>query len=141
MFLNLLKAEKERRRGASGASCVSTEAVKDIEGVDSMGEPPKFAESPDVQRKRWLSAASSLDLRPRVPVDLDLHAVGSISTVYYVPSVLNESEEGEICARIAASGLSDKWISLRGRQLQNWGGIPPDSCDSLPSWLQQVLSY
>jgi hypothetical protein len=139
MFLHLLKAEKERRRGASAASCASVEASPTESERGVVAGPPTLEESPDVRRQRWLAPGSLVGLQDRKPCDLDVHVVGSIPNVYYVPNVLKESEESEICGCIAGGHLTDKWISLRGRQLQNWGGVPPNTFDSIPYWLQKVV--
>lgn len=70
---------------------------------------------------------------------------GPIPKVYYVPDWISDAEERAILDRIYSvpdNGDSDKhkWVTLRGRRLQMWGGEvrAPFQAEPLPRWLAQI---
>lgn len=132
--VKLLRAERQRRREAASVSPKSD--TKDKGDVDSA---PKLAEeSPLAKHVRWLSSGPFLPFTSATPLDLSKYRVGSIDSVYYVPDFISAEYGSALVQSSSSSLLLDKWVSLRGRQLQNWGGIPPQSYDAIPRWLQQV---
>nr|AAW27592.1 unknown [Schistosoma japonicum] len=70
---------------------------------------------------------------------LDSYQIKSLPPcVYYIPDFINEEEELELLKNIYTSPLP-KWVSLRGRRLQNWGGLPHVKgmlAEEIPHWLQ-----
>lgn len=58
--------------------------------------------------------------------------------LFYIPDFITEEEEQTLLRKIYESPLP-KWVTLRGRRLQNWGGLPhPKGMvpDDIPKWLR-----
>ena len=99
-----------------------------------------------------IAAGSSRDLSTAAPlpavvpsialslphINLEEHRVGDIPTVYYVPEVLTGEQEATILASVASTANDQHWVQLRGRRLQNWGGMPPSVHHPLPQWIREV---
>jgi alkylated DNA repair protein alkB family protein 6 len=60
-------------------------------------------------------------------------------SVSYLPDFINSSQEGALMQCIYKEAYSLRWVQLRGRRLQNWGGLPSASGmrepEALPYWL------
>uniref|UniRef100_A0A5K4FAC0 Fe2OG dioxygenase domain-containing protein n=2 Tax=Schistosoma mansoni TaxID=6183 RepID=A0A5K4FAC0_SCHMA len=73
---------------------------------------------------------------------LDSYCVKTLPpNVLYLPDFINEEEEQELLKHIYSAPLP-KWVSLRGRRLQNWGGIPHVKgmlAEKVPQWLQKYM--
>eukprot|EP01083_Nonionella_stella_P043137 116425_1 len=66
----------------------------------------------------------------------DKFIVGSIPTVYYVPEWISEDEESKMIDIIYDSPDS-KWVELKRRRLQSWGGTPKSEGmipEKVPIW-------
>ncbi|THD19815.1 Calcium dependent cysteine protease [Fasciola hepatica] len=62
-------------------------------------------------------------------------------TFYYVPDFITPKEEEFLWEHIYASPLP-KWVVLKARRLQNWGGVPhPKGMlkETIPNWLQSFM--
>ncbi|KAG9303553.1 hypothetical protein G9A89_018449 [Geosiphon pyriformis] len=58
-------------------------------------------------------------------------------SAYYIPDFIDENEEQVLWDRVY-SAPKPKWVTLKHRRLQIWGGLPTKSgmlAESLPSWL------
>lgn len=80
----------------------------------------------------------------RPVLDLERFRKGPIPKVYYVPDWISDAEERAILDRIYSvldtDADSNKWVTLRGRRLQMWGGEVrvPFRAEPLPRWLVQI---
>ncbi|CAN4123848.1 unnamed protein product [Withania somnifera] len=66
--------------------------------------------------------------------------VGSVPTVFYIPDFITESEHDQLLNTIYDTPIS-KWISLKNRRLQNWGGVVHEKgliAQDLPPWLTRI---
>nr|CAH8842696.1 unnamed protein product [Trichobilharzia regenti] len=74
---------------------------------------------------------------------LEDYRVASLpSKFFYIPNFINEEEEKDLLKHIYASPLP-KWVALRDRRLQNWGGIPHVKgmlVEKIPQWLQVYVN-
>ncbi|CAH8482252.1 unnamed protein product [Schistosoma turkestanicum] len=74
---------------------------------------------------------------------LDSYCVKTLPPkVLYLPDFINEKEEQELLEHIYAAPLP-KWVSLRRRRLQNWGGIPDVKgmlTENIPQWLLKYMN-
>ncbi|TGZ64718.1 hypothetical protein CRM22_006236 [Opisthorchis felineus] len=74
--------------------------------------------------------------------DLSQYTVANFpSRLYYIPDFLSETEEQDLCDFIYASPIP-KWVTLSGRRLQNWGGIPHPKgmlSEPIPPWLTKFV--
>ena len=137
--LKLLRAERQRLREAraypqpdsGSASLLSSDVSKKSSG--------EVKETPEMAAHRRLSAVAPIQLARPPHLDLASYRVGTIPSVYYVPDFISEGDAVKVLSCIENAGLNDKWVRLRGRQLQNWGGVPPDTYEPLPQWLQEVI--
>ena len=59
------------------------------------------------------------------PLPLSTYSLGHVpvSGIYYYPNFINATEESYLMNFISSSP-NTSWTQLRGRRLQNWGGIP-----------------
>lgn len=59
-------------------------------------------------------------------------------TAYYIPNFISESEEEYLLEKVN-DAPKPKWVQLKNRRLQNWGGIPNGTkgmlAEPIPSWL------
>eukprot|EP01091_Cochliopodium_minus_P019565 TRINITY_DN825_c0_g1_i1.p1 TRINITY_DN825_c0_g1~~TRINITY_DN825_c0_g1_i1.p1 ORF type:complete len:237 (+),score=70.94 TRINITY_DN825_c0_g1_i1:270-980(+) len=72
--------------------------------------------------------------------DLEYYKIGNIPSVYYIPNFLSESEENEVVNNIYKAPQI-KWVKLRNRRLQEWGGTPTEKGMiqvDLPEFLNKV---
>ncbi|OON15554.1 oxidoreductase, 2OG-Fe(II) oxygenase family protein, partial [Opisthorchis viverrini] len=74
--------------------------------------------------------------------DLSQYTVANFpSRLYYIPDFLSATEERDLCDFIYASPIP-KWVTLSGRRLQNWGGIPHPKgmlSEPIPPWLTKFV--
>jgi len=78
-------------------------------------------------------------------LDLEQHRVaGAARSMYFVPGFLSAEEEASLLSAVD-SAPQPKWTTLRGRRLQQWGGVPggrdgtePMLEEGLPPWLQTL---
>jgi hypothetical protein len=71
----------------------------------------------------------SLDLLPQeVPLSLpcfdSCQPLGSVPVIKYVPNVLSEAAADALLFIIDAAAHAERWVQLKARRLQNWGGRP-----------------
>jgi len=69
------------------------------------------------------------------------YMVGNLDTIYYVPDFLSANEEQSMLEQVNYHYNEEVWTELRGRRLQNWGGIPHPSGMlpvALPSYLNTI---
>ncbi|RIB09621.1 hypothetical protein C2G38_1981039 [Gigaspora rosea] len=69
--------------------------------------------------------------------DLDKFRVTDVDSAYYIKDFITKKEEQELLNKIY-SAPKPKWVVLKNRRLQNWGGVPTERgmlSESLPSWL------
>lgn len=62
----------------------------------------------------------------------------SPKSIYYVPNFISANEEVQILRNIY-NAPKPKWVQLKNRRLQNWGGIPQPKGmipEDIPDWLQ-----
>jgi alkylated DNA repair protein alkB family protein 6 len=67
--------------------------------------------------------------------------VGTISSIYYVPDFITETEETLLLQHIFHKSNNSKWVKLKTRRLQNWGGTPELSGmvpEALPPWFDDL---
>lgn len=74
--------------------------------------------------------------------------LGSISSIFYAPDFVSDSDLREILFRLYASEAhaddgrttSPPWVTLRSRRLQCWGGTPGDDFrpEPLPQWMETL---
>ncbi|XP_061103572.1 alpha-ketoglutarate-dependent dioxygenase alkB homolog 6 [Conger conger] len=60
-------------------------------------------------------------------------------SVYYFPDYITEAEEAYLLQQVYKAPKT-KWTQLKGRRLQNWGGLPHPKgmlAEKLPEWLQK----
>ena len=126
-FRALLKAERARARGAPAAPARSDGAV---------------AARPIAPLESSRGAHDDYCLgRPRRALSLEAHRVEHApACVWHVPSWVTEEEEVALirCADAAPPG---RWTQLRGRRLQNLGGLPRPAGmapEPLPPWVASV---
>eukprot|EP00899_Mesostigma_viride_P025872 jgi/Mesvir1/646/Mv17258-RA.1 len=76
------------------------------------------------------------------PETLERYKVGhSLPTIYYVPNYISGNEEAELLQQVYAQPR--KWTEVRGRRLQNWGGIVHEKGmlpQPLPKWMLPLLA-
>ena len=72
--------------------------------------------------------------------DLEKYRVGKCpESVYYIPNFINEDQEKNLLQQVNDSP-KPKWVQLKNRRLQNWGGLPhlrgmvPEI---IPNWLDK----
>ncbi|KAG5452618.1 Alpha-ketoglutarate-dependent dioxygenase alkB 6 [Clonorchis sinensis] len=74
--------------------------------------------------------------------DLSQYTVANFpSRLYCIPNFLSATEERDLCDLIYASPIP-KWVTLSGRRLQNWGGIPHPKgmlSEPIPPWLTKFV--
>ena len=65
------------------------------------------------------------------------------ATLAYIPEFLSKEEERNVVNCIHGETYVDKWVHLKHRRLQNWGGSPqPEGLteqETLPPWLDSVV--
>ncbi|CAG8498301.1 1401_t:CDS:2 [Acaulospora morrowiae] len=72
---------------------------------------------------------------------LNEYRVKSINSAYYIKEFIDAQEEQNILDKIY-SAPKPKWVTLKNRRLQNWGGIPTERgmlSEPLPSWLTNTI--
>ncbi|CAH8514780.1 unnamed protein product [Heterobilharzia americana] len=73
---------------------------------------------------------------------LESYCVKSLpQNIFYMPDFISEEEETDLLKNIYASPLP-KWVTLRDRRLQNWGGLPHPKgmlSEKIPQWLQKYI--
>lgn len=77
----------------------------------------------------------------RSKIDIEKFAKGTIPGVYYIPNWITQDEEEAILERVyAVPNENDKWVQLKHRRLQMWGGEvkTPFNPEPLPQWLMQI---
>jgi hypothetical protein len=61
----------------------------------------------------------------------------------YISEFITREEESQLTECIHSSSYTDKWVHLKHRRLQNWGGHPTASGlqekEQLPQWLESVI--
>jgi alkylated DNA repair protein alkB family protein 6 len=132
-FAALMKAERARARG----------------GVAPAADTPPVAPTAEQQRKPTAAAAASSaalsfrlagSARPTIGPESLVRAAPE--SVWHVPNWVSEEEEEELL-RCADLSPEDRWTVLRGRRLQNLGGLPrplPEGMapEALPGWVSSV---
>ena len=77
----------------------------------------------------------------RSKIDIEKFAKGTIPGVYCIPNWITQDEEEAILERVyAVPNENDKWVQLKHRRLQMWGGEVknPFNPEPLPQWLMQI---
>ncbi|KAL1919799.1 uncharacterized protein VTP21DRAFT_1730 [Calcarisporiella thermophila] len=60
--------------------------------------------------------------------------------LYYIPDIITPQEEEYILSKVYTAPRP-KWVVLKNRRLQNWGGVPSDKGmfqQPLPTWLTSI---
>ncbi|XP_074559818.1 alkylated DNA repair protein ALKBH6 homolog [Curcuma longa] len=73
-------------------------------------------------------------------LDIDVHIIGSLPTIIYIPDFIHQSEQSQLLDDIYEAPAS-RWKSLKNRRLQNWGGVVHEKGllpQPLPSWLTKI---
>lgn len=69
--------------------------------------------------------------------------VGTIPTVRYVPDAIDTSAADGLIRCIYSAQCTSKWVGLKARRLQQWGGTPTPNglvdLEPLPAWLEAVI--
>ena len=63
-------------------------------------------------------------------------------TVYYIPDFITKDEENYLLHKVE-SAPKPKWVCLKNRRLQNWGGVPQPKGmvpEPIPDWLNSYCS-
>ncbi|KAF9897037.1 hypothetical protein BX616_006306, partial [Lobosporangium transversale] len=66
---------------------------------------------------------------------------GAPESVYYLPDFITPEEEQILLDKVL-SAPKPKWVYLKSRRLQNWGGIVNEKgmiAETLPSWLSDIF--
>ncbi|CAI5720833.1 unnamed protein product [Peronospora destructor] len=125
-FCQLLREERQRaREAAQPKSPIIVETEK----------PTK-----DEVSSLWQDASLEVWTK-RLKIDIEKFVKGSIPSVYYIPDWITKDEEDAILERVyAVSNKNDKWVNLKHRRLQMWGGEvkTPFNPEPLPQWLMQI---
>ena len=118
-FVKLLREERERLRGGGTVIEKKKEDVVEVSKErcldDEVGEKKLSTGFLDAKRTRELVKESKEDLM-------------------YVKEMLTSDEEAELMMHID----SGKWIRLKRRRLQQYGGTPGKTKEKLPHFLQHV---
>jgi hypothetical protein len=77
-------------------------------------------------------------LHSPTPLSLESFRVGAVPDVYYIPDVVGEAEEAALTACSDSMAYAARWVQLRSRRLQNWGGTPPQTFETMPQWIREV---
>ena len=132
----LLEERRKQREGRAEATQATPQAVN-IAPQQPIPDPHAFA-----------FPAYSIAARP--VINLADFSVGSIDCVAYCPSFVTRSEARAIVDMVYAVPRSNsRWVQLRGRALQCWGGTPPEprrtelapkpfEAEPLPEWLARL---
>lgn len=73
------------------------------------------------------------------PPDLSVYKVGPIPSLYYVNDVLDGGGATALLAAVDSYGAAGRWVSLRNRRLQRWGGVVLSDGLHSPEVLPQLL--
>lgn len=114
-FFKLLSEERERLRGGGGS--VKKEKKRVEEEVVEVVEREDLAETfLDVKRTQGLVKG------------------GNENDLMYVKEILTTDEENELMMHIDTR----KWIQLKRRRLQQYGGTPGETTEKLPQFLMHI---
>ena len=127
-FMALLREEKRKVQEESMPTAANSSRPSSKELAPSVGgEPPLIF--------------PTFAFDPRPLIDLGAASVGAIEHVSYFSDFVTREESKAICEAVFAVPQGHRrWVTLKGRKLQCWGGVPPgrDAAfepESLPDWL------
>jgi alkylated DNA repair protein alkB family protein 6 len=132
-FQNLLREERAKARAAAGGAAP-------LSGLAPAEAPARLATTatePPPCSFRLCASSSRARLGSSSVVD------GAPPTVWHVRDWVSIAEEVAMLQAVADSPL-DAWTPLRGRRLQNFGGVPrpaPEGMvpEPMPGWVDSVL--
>eukprot|EP01060_Flectonema_neradi_P021215 TRINITY_DN2874_c0_g2_i1.p1 TRINITY_DN2874_c0_g2~~TRINITY_DN2874_c0_g2_i1.p1 ORF type:complete len:283 (+),score=50.43 TRINITY_DN2874_c0_g2_i1:66-851(+) len=87
-----------------------------------------------------------IDVKINLPIDWVIRnkiARSKLDSIWLIQNAMSEEGERNLSTAIQSEGLKDKWISLHGRKLQEWGGTTDEKSgdikvSNLPEWLVPV---
>ncbi|KAG7378794.1 Alpha-ketoglutarate-dependent dioxygenase alkB 6 [Phytophthora pseudosyringae] len=129
-FRQLLRDERRRAREA-------TQSKANAELLSAS----KATEKEDERLWQWQRAALKVWAESRSKIDMEEFRRGPIPGVYYIPNWITQDEEAAILERVyAVPDENDRWVKLKRRRLQMWGGEvkAPFDPKPLPEWLEQI---
>jgi alkylated DNA repair protein alkB homolog 6 len=116
-YLKLLQDERRRLLNSKQKSLEIIEekshSIKEISGITTTSFSTPTCTS-DLEILNML--IDSVDF------DLENYKIDSIPSLYYIQSIIDEETENVLIDRIQSIGT---WVKLSGRQLQQWGSLPP----------------
>ncbi len=126
-----LLAERE-----AAAATSSSPASSATPGSTAGGAPGASGASPPFDAAA-ASAALALSLTAERFAACRLTA--TIPTVFYVPDAASREVEAALLACVDAACHRSRWVALKARRLQQWGGVPTarglQEAEALPPWL------
>ena len=135
------KRELARVRAGKGPTPVKRQEQKEEQAVrassrDTFPRLPKGVTHPDLA----FSWTAELEESPAL---LDAAVLPACpATVKYLPDVISRATHDALVACVIDAAYKPKWVQLRGRRLQNWGGKPApgglQEAEELPGWLDSI---
>jgi alkylated DNA repair protein alkB family protein 6 len=111
-----LKAEM-----AAGAAISPQCTTAGSAGAAEISDAPASATP---QARAAVAEPANVAVSLHLPSPLEAYAVGSVPTVHYVPDVLSPADAALLVACVDHAAYADRWLQLKKRRLQNWGGTP-----------------
>ncbi|DAZ94217.1 TPA: hypothetical protein N0F65_001067 [Lagenidium giganteum] len=130
-FQQLLREERARlRQQRSGKDITAVKAAQNVTSQSAFEEEEKLD----------LVPLESWSPRPHV-ANLEKYRQGDIPSIYVINDWMSENEEAAILNKVyAIPDSSAKWVKLKKRRLQLWGGVveSPFHPEKLPAWIEQL---
>ncbi|CEG43157.1 alkylated dna repair protein alkb [Plasmopara halstedii] len=126
-FVHMLREER-RRAYEAGASTTHLETKLKVANIGKIND--------DILQLGRLKVWAT-----RSKIDIEEFRKGPIVGVYYIPNWITPDEEFAILERVyGIPNEHNKWVKLKHRRLQMWGGEVKAPFDRLPlpEWLEQV---
>ena len=129
-FRAMMAAERAKRKTDSTTTISSRASASPIASPPPASPPPPppaihFSLEERCDRPVLSEAAHGVD--------------GAVSKVYHVPDFLSEREEEALLCCVD-SVPREGWTQLRGRKLQQHGGMPGMTSEPLPEWLGSICN-
>jgi len=134
-FMVIMREERAKARAAR--DCVAASPAKALAGPSTRA--PAEAGEPEASESRFRLAAGP----PREVLGESSVVHGAPPTVWHMRDWVSADEEAAML-RAADDAPASQWTSLRGRRLQNMGGVPRPAPDvmvqePIPGWVRSVF--